>query len=255
MPGVFSPQCVRALGDYVYCLLDPRKDHLVEQIFYVGKGRGQRCFDHLKGGLPKNDLDFKKETINEIRKAGHEPKIQIIGHNFESEHAAFRLESILISLLECTQAGGHHGSLNFMTTNEIEQTYGQPLCFADFFDGSVLFVSLNGGKKYQIPPYPEIEGLPDVEAHRTLGDWIISAERAGRVKFVVGVYRGLVQTVFCVRQANGEVKWDPIGKKKRFSGQRDASREQRLKNRSVIDQNQTILTVMNRQSSCRFVPM
>jgi len=40
----FSPAVVEALGYYVYLLKDPETD----KVFYVGKGTGNRIFQHLK---------------------------------------------------------------------------------------------------------------------------------------------------------------------------------------------------------------
>ena len=41
----FSHEVVSELGSYVYMLKDPRNDSM----FYVGKGRGNRVFDHVRG--------------------------------------------------------------------------------------------------------------------------------------------------------------------------------------------------------------
>ena len=41
----FPQEVVEALGCYVYRLIDPRNG----ETFYVGRGRGQRVFAHVKG--------------------------------------------------------------------------------------------------------------------------------------------------------------------------------------------------------------
>lgn len=40
----FKSSVIEALGYYVYCLVDPRDN----RIFYVGKGRGNRVFEHVQ---------------------------------------------------------------------------------------------------------------------------------------------------------------------------------------------------------------
>ena len=54
----FAPGVIAELGTYVYALRDPRD----KKVFYVGKGNGNRVFDHF--GEAKNEklstskLDF-----------------------------------------------------------------------------------------------------------------------------------------------------------------------------------------------------
>ena len=55
---------------YIYRLIDPRNG----ETFYVGKGRGNRIFQHAKGALSnaeyEDESDLKTQRINEIRRAG-----------------------------------------------------------------------------------------------------------------------------------------------------------------------------------------
>ena len=45
----FSEMVKTALGVYVYALLDPRmKMAIRERVFYVGKGTGNRAFNHAR---------------------------------------------------------------------------------------------------------------------------------------------------------------------------------------------------------------
>lgn len=66
----FSPEVSRKLGWYVYRLIDPRNG----ETFYVGKGRGNRVFAHVRAseGLEGDDLDNKIERIRQIQLAGFE---------------------------------------------------------------------------------------------------------------------------------------------------------------------------------------
>jgi len=49
----FPPEVFEKLGYYVYRLIDPRNG----ETFYVGKGRGNRVFDHIKGKVPEKEFE------------------------------------------------------------------------------------------------------------------------------------------------------------------------------------------------------
>lgn len=76
---------------YVYGLIDPRTN----SIFYIGKGKGKRVFQHLneKEGVHSNTEKLK--IIREIQKEGLEVEHILIGENL-SEDASLLLERILI---------------------------------------------------------------------------------------------------------------------------------------------------------------
>ena len=61
----FPPEVIQKLGTYVYRLIDPRNG----ETFYVGKGKGNRVFAHMRGeqGIEGDDLDNKTARIRQIR--------------------------------------------------------------------------------------------------------------------------------------------------------------------------------------------
>ena len=90
----FPPEVVQALGHYVYRLMDPRNG----EIFYVGRGRGDRVFAHARGvldGSPEGVADPKLERIREIKALGMEVH-HIIHRHRMSESAAKEVEAALI---------------------------------------------------------------------------------------------------------------------------------------------------------------
>ena len=62
----FSSEVINKLKFYVYLISDP----ISKEIFYVGKGKENRVFDHFK---PSGDNE-KANKINEITSKGLDPK-------------------------------------------------------------------------------------------------------------------------------------------------------------------------------------
>ena len=90
---------------YVYCYLDTTnfEKHFssifsfVNQPFYVGMGRGNRCFDHLKKVLKKRKLGtFNEQKILKIVQSNNLPAIIKVSENL-SRLEAIELEKTLIS--------------------------------------------------------------------------------------------------------------------------------------------------------------
>jgi hypothetical protein len=63
--------------------------------FYIGKGRGKRCYDHLCTSYRKRKTHFYN-TLNKLLKNGIEPNIEILYRDLD-EQEAFRIEKELIA--------------------------------------------------------------------------------------------------------------------------------------------------------------
>src|ERR1700733_10503582 len=90
---MFSRFVADKLQTYVYRLIDPRNG----ETFYVGKGKGNRVFDHIKDEIKieGDDIDNKMKRIREIRTAGFEVAHVIHRHGME-DSTAFQVEAALI---------------------------------------------------------------------------------------------------------------------------------------------------------------
>ena len=64
----FPSEIIKKLRTYVYRLIDPRNG----ETFYVGKGKGDRVFSHMRAedGLGDDEINKKFERIRQIRNAG-----------------------------------------------------------------------------------------------------------------------------------------------------------------------------------------
>lgn len=187
----FSPNTEEALKYYVYLLVDPRND----KIFYVGKGKGDRVFNHLQCALSTSDESDKLNIIRDIIKAGLEVKYYIVRHGME-EKEAFLVESVLIDLLTFRdfasvanisniQAGHHQFDSGLKTAEELEALYnGGYLEESDFVD-KVLLININGTYNKRSDIYES-----------TRKAWKLSKSRVKNVEYVLSEYRGIIRAIF-----------------------------------------------------------
>ena len=93
----FSDETAERLGYYVYRLIDPRNG----RTFYVGKGKGNRVFEHIKCALKENAAkeNLKYKIIKEIKAAGLDV-LHIIHRHGLTEKEAFLVESAVMDCYE-----------------------------------------------------------------------------------------------------------------------------------------------------------
>jgi uncharacterized protein len=126
----FPPGVAKRLKTYVYRLIDPRNG----ETFYVGKGKGDRVFSHVRGELRSRGEgpDDKMKRIHEIRLAGLEVGHVIHRHGMDDE-TAFEVEAALIDAYPgLTNVAGGAGSEDYgvMHAREIVTRYqAQPAVF------------------------------------------------------------------------------------------------------------------------------
>jgi len=110
----FSEKSLLSLGEfYVYGLIDPRSN----QIFYIGKGTGNRVFEHERESLGNPDSEkLKLKTISEIKAAGLDV-LKIIINSSLTEAEAFAAEGSLINAFNYVSdvklsniVSGHHST-------------------------------------------------------------------------------------------------------------------------------------------------
>lgn len=148
----FSDKTIEELGYYVYSLTDPRNN----KIFYIGKGCGNRVFNHSKAALHENDESLKLNLIRDIISSGAEVEHFILRHKLTKEEA-LKIESVLIDFLTYPKfnteqvltnivSGHHQWDEGIKTVDEISSIYD---CEKIKVNPSerLLLVSLN----YKIP--------------------------------------------------------------------------------------------------------
>lgn len=193
----FSTTIKEALRYYVYCLVDPRDNKL----FYIGKGTGDRVFQHAEDSLNENLSSLKLDTIRDIISSGYEVKHYIIRHGLE-EGAAFLVESTLIDLLTYQSfntesvlanivAGHHQWDKGIKTVEELYELYDcKPIEITE--GDSIIFINVN--KSYGTDAADEYKRPSLYEATRKY--WKLNPERANKANLIMAVYRGVVRGVF-----------------------------------------------------------
>jgi hypothetical protein len=176
----FPPEVAAKLKTYVYRLIDPRNG----ETFYVGKGRGNRVFAHIREeqGLEGDELDNKLKRIRDIRLAGFEVAHVIHRHGMD-EKTAFEVEAALIDSYPglANIAGGTGGDYGAMHAREIIRRYAaEPAVFRH----KALLISVNRtaaeNSLYEATRYA----------------WKISRSKAEQAEVILATVQGLIVGAF-----------------------------------------------------------
>lgn len=207
----FSPEVEAQLQYYVYALVDPR----TEKIFYVGKGTGNRVFQHI-AEAEATTTDNPKEKIEQIR-AIHatkgadgkplEVKHYIVRHGL-TEDTAYEVESTLINLLTYDafkdqtigsltniQSGVGEDERGIATTEQIIREHGATeIDLQQVADAMKLnFIAINIRLSYSN------NSTTDEIYEATRGSWNLNFEHANNADYAIAIYRGIVVGAFYCR--------------------------------------------------------
>jgi hypothetical protein len=226
----FSPEMQRLLRHYVYLLSDPQDG----EIFYIGKGTGNRVFAHAKDELAAHDEvpGSKLDQIRIIRERGDEVQYELLRfvlsdtEAFEVEAAAIQLRG-LSDLLNDIQ--GHHAERRGRMSVDVAISLLDPQPVGRITEPVLLI---------KIPKlwFPTMSSEELLEA--TAGWWKISKRRED-ARYAFAISRGVIREMFKIdawrQRHEGDRDWeDDIGKLPRwgFTGAVATGMEQ-YRNRSV----------------------
>ena len=188
----FSEKALQSLnGYYVYALIDPRTD----KVFYIGKGIGDRVFNHeIESNKSPDSEKIKLQTISSIEKAGLNVKRVIVNWGL-TESEAFAAEASLINLLNFTSeiklsniVAGHHVHES-LTVEDFELRYGAEHLKEEDIKHNILVIKINRLFHWDMTP----KELYDA----TRGNWIVSISRVRReIDYVFAVYNQLIVAVY-----------------------------------------------------------
>ena len=172
------------LGYYVYTLTAPRH----RRPFYVGKGTGNRVFDHASGRLRRTKVSDKIEKIHVIQRNRQDVRYEIIRHGMDRA-AALEVEAALIDFIglqELTNEIEGHGTAlrGRMTISEIFATY-RPRRVR--IREPVLLIIVN--KLYRRNASAKF--LYEI----TRGNWVLGPRRE-QAQFALSIYSGVVRQAY-----------------------------------------------------------
>ena len=206
---MFSAAVSEAVGHYVYLLLDGN------EAFYVGKGQGNRAFQHAADELNFEEGETpetaKLQQIRDMRREGRPVRVLVLRHGMKTNEEAYRVESLLIELFSGgftfdlkNIAGGHHvDAEGIMTPDEVIALYEAPPILLD--DTPLIM--------FRIPKLWH-RGMSDAELYEaTRGWWRLDPRRAQRAKYVLSVSKGVVRQVYRPeswrQRRQAEAGWGP----------------------------------------------
>jgi hypothetical protein len=175
---------VERLGFYVYCLIDPQTD----QIFYIGKGTGNRIFAHINAALVNELLSDRLDRIREIHKSGLEVKHLIHRHGL-TEKEAFEVEAALIDFLSVNKLtnqvhGYNSDDRGQMMLSEVIAKYQAPVI--EIIE-PVILITVNQFYK---------RGIGSDELYEiTRGKWFINPKKH-KPEYAFSIYKGIVREVY-----------------------------------------------------------
>jgi uncharacterized protein len=188
----FPSEVKDRLGWYVYRLIDPRNG----ETFYVGKGKGDRVFQHARGALKAGEIgdgdnvedakDLKIQQIKEIDAAELQVGHVIHRYGIDSEDVAYQIEGALIDAYPGlkNQVGGRgSGDFGVRHVHQIIAEYS-----AQPFDTRERLILISIAKTYFDPTKDLYDAVR--------GCWVINPTRAGEYKLVLAHLRGLVVGAF-----------------------------------------------------------
>lgn len=182
----FTHDVISKLDYYVYRLIDPRNG----ETFYVGKGKGNRMFQHIKCALKDKDndaVDLKYKKIREIQSAGLDI-IHVVHRHGLDKDTSLQVEAALIDAYPgTTNIAGGYGSNDYgpMNAFEIITRYAAQEAI---FQHNVLMITINRS----------ITEKSIYDATRF--SWKVNLSKAEKAQYILAVEKGIIVGVFTAQE-------------------------------------------------------
>lgn len=186
----FTKDVQEKLNYYVYRLIDPRNG----ETFYVGKGKGNRVFDHVNDALKnlkdgEDEVSAKIQQIRDIRNSG----LSVIHRYGMNKEVALEVEAALIDCYQgLTNIQSGHSSDRGVNNAEVLQRDLSCFEFDEKIDKKYCIIKI---KDYSISQSGSV--YEAVRKH-----WKVNLSRVKKIPYVLACRNGVVLDVFEVE------KWD-----------------------------------------------
>lgn len=182
------------LGYYVYALRDPRDN----EVFYIGKGKGERIIQHLAEAGKDYDPEVESKKIDRIysiEASGQSVEHLFLRWGIEDEDTAFTVEQAVIDAFAAAgkdltnRVKGHKSSeLGLASLQTVVSLFeADPL---PAIDAPVIMLKINRLWK------PELSPIQIQDA--THGYWKIGLDSRSTAKYALGIAYGIVRGVYRV---------------------------------------------------------
>jgi len=178
----FPSEVIDEIKYYVYRLIDPRNG----ETFYIGKGKCNRVFQHMKLALrieESNELNDKIQTIRDIKTSGLNV-IHVIHRHGMDEATALEVEAALIDAypgatnIICGSSSNEYGPMNAL---EIINKYKSEEAV---FEHKVVMIIIN-------------KSISDKSVYdATRFAWKIDKSKAEKADYVLSLKQGIIVGVF-----------------------------------------------------------
>jgi hypothetical protein len=223
----FSYSTKKELKHYVYLLENPRTG----TVFYIGKGLGDRVFDHAKAAIKDSyKQNLKLDIIRKLLKSGLKPDYEILRHGL-SENEAFEVEAAAIDLkglkdLQGNLVNGHDIYRGKMSINQIKIRYEPKK--APKIKEKVILININ--RKF----LPNKSWGYYYQACRS--SWRVRYERVAQSDYAFAVYQGVVYATVRIDKKSWRQIRRPDTKTKlrwEFRGQKEDNMENKYLHKFV----------------------
>lgn len=179
----FPNEVKKQLHCYVYRLIDPRNG----ETFYVGRGRGDRVFHHVRDELgDETDAENKKlQRIRQIKNCGLEVLHVIHRHGMDEKTAAEVEAALIDAYPEAANvvAGEGTAERGMMHVQQIIERYQAQ---ETKIEHKVLLITVNRSAA--------VRNLYEAVRYA----WVLDPRKAQKAEYVLAVVQGMIRGVYVV---------------------------------------------------------
>lgn len=185
----FSSEIVEEIKSYVYLYSDSD----TEEVFYIGKGQKNRCFEHLQ----EESESTKTQKIQELKEQNKQPLIELLRYGLTEKEASL-IEASLIDFIGIEKItnkfrGANSNSFGRMSVEDIAVKYTAEKVN---IDDDVILITIN--KLYR-------SKMSEKELYEsTRGCWVVG-DRKTKAQYAFAVFQGIVKEIYKIN------KWHKAG--------------------------------------------